>query len=114
MINYKKYLLEREDLDVLECDSGFIAFKKIPDGLFISEHYILPEKRKMGIGHMLANAVFGMALKGNIETVFCQCDESANGFDVAKINIENFGFEKYDQVGTVHHYKMEVSKWAKQ
>lgn len=50
-----KYAKERDNLDVLELEDGFILYQKQSDGRhwYITDFYVVPEKRNQGIGQLL-------------------------------------------------------------
>ena len=111
---YAKYVKEREGLEEIKTDRGFIHFK-IKNGIgWINDIYILPEFRKDGHATFLANQVFELCKERGVKEVGCQSDERANGHDLSKTAIENFGFELYHKSGDLNYYKMEVSEWEKQ
>ncbi len=110
---YELYIKERENLDVIKTDKGFICYRmEFPDCV-INDYFVLPEYRQSGHGYFLANQVFQICKEAGIKTVYCFSDDRANGHDLSKFTIENFGFELNIKNGHISEYKMEVSEWEK-
>ena len=110
---YESYIKERENLDVIKTQKGFICYRIEKDHVLINDYFVLPEFRKGGHGYFLANQVFELARELGIKEVFCESDERAKGHDLSKFTIENFGFELYHKIGPTNFYKMEVREWEK-
>lgn len=111
---YEQYIKERENLDVIKTDRGFVIYRmKFPNCL-INDIFIKKEFRQDGHASFLANQVFEICKGAGIKTVYCQTDERANGHEVSRVAIENFGFEFFKQDGTLSFFKLEVSEWEKQ
>lgn len=110
---YEQYIKERENLDEIKTDRGFIHYKIENGNAVINDYFVLPEFRKSGHGYFLANQVFELSKELGIKAVFCQSDERANGHELSRFTIENFGFELYHKEGPLNFYKMEVSEWEK-
>lgn len=110
---YEQYIKERENLDVIRTDKGFIVYRMEFPNCMINDYFVLKEFRKEGHGYFLANQVFQICKEAGIKTVQCQTDDRANGETLSKFTIENFGFELLRKVGPVSTYIMEVSEWEK-
>lgn len=55
--NYSKYIKEREGLNIIEKDYGFVTYSIKDSICFIHDIYISSEDRKLGLGHSLADEV---------------------------------------------------------
>lgn len=110
---YEQYIKEREDLDVIKTDRGFICYRISFPNCEINDYFVTKEFRNQGHGYFLANQVFEICKGAGVKSVFCMADDRANGSDLSKFTIENFGFELIEKVGPVSRYKMEVSEWEK-
>ncbi len=110
---YAQYVKERENLDEIATDRGFIHYRFENGECWINDYFVSKEFRKSGHGYFLANQVFALSKENGIKLVFCQTDSRAIGSDLSKFTIENFGFEHYATIGTINYYKMEVSEWEK-
>src|SRR3954468_3720877 len=56
-----EYRKEREDIETLEFESGFITFKFLPSECYIVDIYVKPEARRSGYGSLMANQVKSLA-----------------------------------------------------
>lgn len=110
---FEEYIKERENLGVIKTDRGFITFKFENGECLISDYFVTKHHRKNGHGYFLANQVFELCKELGIKNVYCQTDNRANGYELSKFTIENFGFELYKEEGPISHYVMEVSEWVK-
>ncbi len=109
--HYKAYLLEREGLEVLETDHGFLVYKLMEFCAYISDYYVDPDHRKSGIGYKMADCLFELCKEKKTPTVYCQIDNLANGVELSRLTIERYGFQRIGEEGSIVHYKMEVSQW---
>lgn len=114
MNKFIEYMKERQDIETIDMEKGFICYRIEAEGCMILDHYVLPEFRRQKLGKDLADKVFSICRELGIKTVFCQLDRQARGARVARINIVHFGFEPYYIEGTIEHYKMEVESWVEQ
>jgi hypothetical protein len=111
---YEQYIKEREDLDTIRTEKGFICYRlEFPD-CWINDYFVTKEFRQEGHGYFLANQVFEICKGAGIKTVYCQSDKRTYGHDLSKYTIEHFGFELFKEEGPLCFYKMEVSEWEKQ
>lgn len=80
MNDYVAYLKEREGLEVLsEPGLGFVTYK-IQDGeCYLQDIYVVPEKRKSGMGSVLANVVADRAKRAGCEWLVGSVSPSAAG-----------------------------------
>jgi GNAT superfamily N-acetyltransferase len=110
---YEKYIKERENLDVIKTDKGFICYRVEFPNCVINDYYVLPEHRQEGHGYFLANQVFEICKGAGVKNVYCFTDDRANGADLSKFTIENFGFEMVSKNDHISKYKMGVSEWER-
>lgn len=111
---YKEYCKERENLETIETEKGFIIYRIDFPICIINDYYVKPEFRKNGHGEFLANQVFEICRQAGVKAVFCQSDEIANNHDISRKAIENFGFKLYTKQGSINHYFLGVLEWEKQ
>ena len=111
---YGKYVKEREGLDEIKTDKGFIHYKMVGESCIISDYFVLPEFRREGHGDFLGNMVFEICKDAGIKTVYCQSDEDANRHDISRAAILAFGFKEIDKNENIHIYSMGVLEWEKQ
>jgi hypothetical protein len=93
---YQDYLKEREGIETLQIDCGFILYKMQPNGvLLISDIYIKPEFRGSRRCFALADAVINRAKSKGCKEVACQVDTAANGVAQSMAVILKYGFVPY-------------------
>ena len=110
---YEKYIKERENLEMLKTDKGFICYRIDFPSCVINDYCVLPEFRQEGHGYFLANQVFELCKQAGVKTVHCFSDDRAIGSALSEFTIYNFGFELLSKDGHVSEYKMEVSEWER-
>ncbi len=92
---YSRYLKERQGLEVIENDKGFIVYRVEEDCVFISDTYIEPEFRRTRACYDFADSVFKIAKENNKKMVVCQVDISTKNYIASMLVILNYGFEIY-------------------
>lgn len=105
---YEKYIKERENLDVIKNEFGFICYRIEKDHCFINDYFVLEEHRRKGIGYSLADQVFEICKQKGIKEVYCQTDDTANGALLSAHTILNYGFVAVSKDGNVTCYYKEV------
>ena len=110
---YSKYVKERENLDEIKTDKGFIHYRLDRDTCWINDYFVLREYRNEGHGYFLANQVFEICKELGVKNVFCQVDTRAAGQEFSTFTIENFGFDLIKEKGSLKFYKMGVREWEK-
>ncbi len=110
---YEQYIKERENLDVIKTDKGFICYRIDFPNCLINDYFVLPEYRQSGHGYFLANQVFEICSQAGVKSVYCQTDDRATGVALATFTIENFGFDLIKKEGPLNFYKMEILEWEK-
>lgn len=108
---YEQYIKERESLDVIKTDKGFITYRREFPNCTISDLFVLKEFRQEGVGSFLANQVFEICKGAGIKTVYCQVDKRANGHHLSQCAIEAFGFDLIHENVTHKIFSLGVSEW---
>lgn len=111
---YKQYVKEREGVETISTDSGFIMYKIENDKCLICDLYILPELRKQNKGSFFANQVFELCKEMGIKEVHAQVDIRANGHKTSILAIEAFGFKEIGRNTFTIFYKLGVNEWEAQ
>lgn len=75
---YTDYIKEREGLEVLETESGFIAYKIGGKECYIKDIYVLPEKRQSRVASDMADLVTSRAKEQGCEFLTGSVCPSAN------------------------------------
>lgn len=60
---FLRYKKERENVESIQVDGGFITYKFLPDYCYIEDFYIVPELRRTGLIYDLASQVEEIARK---------------------------------------------------
>lgn len=94
-MHYREYLFEREGIETIETDFGFVHYKSDSDSMLISDMYIAKDRRGDKLSHKLADHVFLIAQERNCKNVFCQVDIRANGVEESMKTILSYGFKVY-------------------
>lgn len=110
---YKQYIKEREGLDTIETDKGFICYRIEFPTCFINDYFVMPKHRLEGHGYFLADQVFEICKGAGVQSVFCQSDERALNHEISRYTILRYGFEEFAKKGSLIFYKMDVEKWEK-
>jgi len=78
------YRKEREGIETIENEHGFITYKLFPEECYVIDIYVRPEDRRTRIGSMMADSVVKIAkekgckiLTGSIDTRLISCTQSA-------------------------------------
>jgi GNAT superfamily N-acetyltransferase len=118
MDKFLKYMKEREGLKSITNEHGFLLYKflyegGIPKACLINDYYVIPEKRRNGLGFKLADQILEYCKARKIKRVFCQSDLRAHNHRGSMLSILNYGFDVYKTEGPIIHYFLEVDKWEK-
>lgn len=113
MDSYELYVKERENLSTIKTEKGFVMYRIDFPNCIINDCFVKKEFRQDGHGTFLTNQVFEICKQAGVKSVYCQTDDRANGVELSKFAIENYGFELELKEGPIGYYKMEVSEWEK-
>lgn len=50
---YWDYIFERDQLEVIELEDGFLIYKRFDEHWYVQDFYVRPEKRNTGVGQLL-------------------------------------------------------------
>lgn len=76
---FADYIKEREDIETLEFEKGFITFKMLPDNtIYMKDIYVIPEARREGVGTFLTDKVCEIAKERGCKKVFGSVSLGAN------------------------------------
>lgn len=111
---YELYIKERENLDEIKTDRGFIHYRIEFPNCVLNDCFVKKEYRQDGHATFLVNQLFELCRQAGVKAVYCQVDERSNGHQVSQLALENFGFELVKEDGSLRIFKMEVQEWANQ
>lgn len=87
------YLNECGILHIVENDYGFITFHyEEPDILFVNDCYVVPSKRKSGMGSALVGAALVEFQDYGIKRLHATIHKDSEVFDETRAAFERFGF----------------------
>lgn len=73
MSHYSEYILERENIQTVENDYGFITYKTEDSKCLIVDMYIAKEHRLNGNGVKLMNSLVSELKSKGVELLYCTC-----------------------------------------
>lgn len=109
---YEQYIKERENLDCIKTDRGFITYRINFPTCFVADCFVVEKNRHEKHATFLMNQVFEICKQAGVVDVYCQTDERANGYKIPVYAVLNFGFDLVEKDGPVSSYKMGVVKWV--
>jgi GNAT superfamily N-acetyltransferase len=66
---YWEYIKEREGLEVLQVEDGFILYAKLDKQWYITDFFVRPEARNKGVGQYLWHTFCAMAKEAGASSV---------------------------------------------
>lgn len=90
---YFDYLREREGVELLELEHGFVLYKVFPEGVYLQDIYIEPKYRLGGYGRKALQAVEGITRELGLSTVIGSVDCDTNGATNSLKAVLATGFE---------------------
>ncbi len=86
---FADYMKERENVETLEFEKGFITFKMLPDNsIYMKDIYVIPEARREGVGTFLTDKVCEIAKERGCSKVFGSvCIDASNCTDSMKAQL---------------------------
>lgn len=92
---YAEYIKERENLEIIKHEKGFLTYRVEDDHLFISDLYITPSARGTGVARELSDRAYEIAKK---DKVLCAVCTDANGWKESFRFIQHMGYKPLQQV----------------
>lgn len=92
---YKNYIMERENGIVWDMPEGFAIIKRIPEGFYLQDVYVLPQYRKTGIGRYFVEKLEELAKKSGESHIITSWSSLALGKEVSLEAITKVGFEPW-------------------
>ena len=91
---YREYLKEKNNIELLVHEFGFLSYSLLPEGAFLEDLFVIPKKRRQGVyKNLIAQFIKIARLKGYkrlIGRVGFECNQTAN--DTLKASL-NFGWK---------------------
>lgn len=92
---WKDYIKERENLEVLENETGFLTYEINHDICFMSDIYIKPEYRGTRAAFKLYKQVEEIAVSHGCTTIRGQVDISLPGWEKSLSYMNRLGFREF-------------------
>jgi GNAT superfamily N-acetyltransferase len=105
---FRQYLLERENVHLLNEEWGFATYSFGEDHVYLQDIYVVPEKRNTGLGVHLMNEVGKMAKERGCSLMLGSVDEKGNGSEDMKSIMKHLGFKEHTKLGSVVYYLREI------
>jgi GNAT superfamily N-acetyltransferase len=102
--HYKDYLMSKMGYDgAFEDPHGFVLYKQVsPVEMRVSEVYVEPSKRKLGIASELTNRVAELAISKGCTHITCSTNITGNEDHLSMLAILHYGFRP------VHAHNNEI------
>lgn len=108
MSMYAQYIKERENVELIQRDWGFVTYKVEPEYIFIQDMFVVPEERQNGRGVQLEAEVITLAKKLDFKFIIASVDERANFAETMKNIMSDLNYKKVARDGSLIYYKKEV------
>jgi ribosomal protein S18 acetylase RimI-like enzyme len=107
------YSKEREGLDTIEEENGFLTYRALPSEESPQEYriydlYVRPEFRKSGLASQMADRVVSLAKQNGCKILTGSVDTRANGATVSVKVLLSYGFKVLRTEGPMIYFVMEV------
>lgn len=106
---WKQYLKEREDVDVIETETGFATYRFRGADCYIKDIYVKPECRQKGAASEIADKISSIAKAAGIFILTGSVDGRANGADISRKVLIGYGMAPYRTEGNVTYYFKELA-----
>jgi len=90
---YGKYLTERTDREILECEDGFATFELNDEVCYIVDIFVDLSKRYTGLGSKMADEISEMARAEGCKWLLGSVDPLANNATESMRSLLIYGFE---------------------
>jgi GNAT superfamily N-acetyltransferase len=92
---YKEYLKEREGKDVIETDYGFVIYELSDDCIYLTDMYVMPEKRNKGLTTVLDGKVKRVGKENGCTKMLTSLCTKANNWKHSLKAIKNQKYKLY-------------------
>ena len=104
-----KYFEEREGVETLKGEHGFIQYLMNEEVCKITDFYVIPECRRNGHGYRMADVIKKIAIANKCKFLTSQVDVKAGGASESVMTIFNYGFKILDITnGDIINFYMEL------
>lgn len=93
MTNYAMYLKEREGIDTIENEKGFLTYKVKDDEMWVYDCYVRPEFRRDNVAREYFDTLYVLANDLNCSSVYSTVYKSTEGWEVSLAALRSNGYE---------------------
>lgn len=104
----EKYFNEREKVHFIKKPEGFISYKMSESVCLITNIYVLPEKRKMGIATLLEQNLMDLCVDLKIKQIHCQTDLNSENPILSMQAILSGGYIPYKAENNIIKYYKDL------
>lgn len=90
---YAQYSKERSDVDIYEDECGFFSYKRMEDGIYLEDMYIIPERRGEKLSLRYISILEQICISNGISKIFSTIDCEANNFNHSLLAALHRGFK---------------------
>lgn len=105
---YAQYVLEREGLETLENEKGFLTYKIENGYLFISDIFVIESARKENIASKMADEIVEKAIKLGANAMYSHVDTNAKNWRESVKFIEKYGCKPVKIENNLVYFKKEI------
>ena len=105
---FSQYFKEREDVDCLENEGGFVLFKLEHPHVYISDIFVRKDLRRSQKAKELADQVCSVAKHRGYTTLIGSVDLTANNYEASFKVLKAYGMEEFKRVNNMIYFKKEL------
>ena len=103
-----EYIKEREGKEVVECEDGFALYEIIGRAIYLSDIYVVPEKRRTRVCYDLADKVVEIAKENNCTILLGSIDPKLETKEQSESVLKNYGYEFVEHENLLDWYKKDI------
>jgi len=104
---YGEYIKERENADIIENEYGFASYSFLDKMCYITDVYVIPEKRQSRIASDMCDEICVVAKERGCGKVVTSVDPKTFGATESIKAIVNYGFKVFLTDGTLIWFEKE-------
>jgi len=107
---YSQYIKEREGLEILEVENGFISYRIKDNWIYISDIFVNKDHRRTKLATELADSIIDKAINQGITKLYCQVDLKALNWEDSSNFIKAYGCIpcKYDNKNGIMYFEKTI------
>lgn len=105
---YAQYVKERENLEMIENEHGFLTYRLENDRLFISDIFVTKDKRKSNIAAEMIDRMYQHALEMGIKEAYAHADLNTLNWKDSVDFMEKCGGKPTKLEGTLLYFRRTI------